>query len=47
MSVIKVNFCNYIKKKKFSIHPATDKNIEEKKKKKQKTTKKYNNETKR
>lgn len=31
-SVIKVNFCNYIKKK-ISIHPATDKNIKEKKKK--------------
>lgn len=33
-SVIKVNFCNYIKKK-ISIHPATDKNIKEKKKKEQ------------
>lgn len=36
-SVIKVNFCNYIKKK-ISIHPATDKNIKEKKKKKKSKT---------
>lgn len=41
-SVIKVNFCNYIKKK-ISIHPATDKNIKEKKKQKKKKQNKPKN----
>lgn len=41
LSVIKVNFCNYIKKK-ISIHPATDKNIKEREKNKER----YNKENK-